>query len=56
MTSYFDFVLVHGDRDPIAQGPAGSVWELIGSSRAFHLYPRVEGEKRAGDEDLSLCL
>jgi len=53
---YFDFILVHGDRDPIAEGPAGPSWELVGSSRAFHLYRRVAGEVRSGDEDHSLCL
>ena len=53
---YFDFILVHGDRDPIAEGPAGPAWELVGSSRAFHLYRRVDGEPLAGDEDRSLCL
>lgn len=53
---YFDYLLVHGDRDPIAQGPAGPTWDLIGSSRAFHLYRRVEGATRAGDEDMSLCM
>ena len=41
---YFDYILVHGDRDPIAEGPAGPAWELIGSSRAFHLYRRVPHE------------
>jgi hypothetical protein len=53
---YFDFILVHGERDPIAEGPAGPSWELVGSSRAFHLYRRVPGEVRAGDEDRSLCM
>jgi len=53
---YFDFVLVHGERDPIAEGPAGPSWELVGSSRAFHLYRRGDGQVRSGDEDRSLCL
>ena len=51
---YYDFVLVHGERDPIAKEPAGPAWELIGSSRAFHLYRRVPGETRPGDNQ-SLC-
>lgn len=53
---YFDFLLVHGERDPIADGPAGPVWELIGSSRAFHLYRRSPGAIRSGEEDQSLCI
>lgn len=53
---YFDYILVHGDRDPIAEAPAGPAWELIGSSRAFHMYRRVPGEVRSGDEDRSLCM
>jgi len=53
--SYFDYLLVHGERDPIAAAPAGPAWELIGSSRAFHLYRRVDGELLPGDEDQSLC-
>ena len=52
---YFDYLLVHGERDPIAEGPAGPAWELIGSSRAFHLYRRIDGETKSGDEDRSLC-
>ncbi len=52
---YFDYVLVHGERDPIAEGPPGPAWELIGSSRAFHLYRRVDGETRPGEDDHSLC-
>ncbi|MDB4946496.1 MAG: 1,4-alpha-glucan (glycogen) branching enzyme GH3-type [Labilithrix sp.] len=53
---YFDFVLVHGARDPLAEKPAGPVWEMIGGSRGFRLYRRVPGETAPGDEDQSLCL
>lgn len=52
---YFDYLLVHGERDPIAEGPPGPVWELIGSSRAFHLYRRVDGKMRPGEDDHTLC-
>ncbi len=54
--AYFDFLLVHAERDPIAAGPPGPSWELIGSSRAFHLYRRGDFEARPGEEDHSLCI
>jgi hypothetical protein len=53
---YFDYLLVHGERDPIAERPPGPAWELIGSSRAFHLYRRLDSEVRTGEEDHSLCM
>jgi hypothetical protein len=53
--AYFDYLLVRGDRDPIAEAPPGPTWELIGSARAFHLYRRVLGESRPGEEDHTLC-
>ena len=51
--AYFDYLLVRGDRDPIAEAPPGPSWELIGSARAFHLYRRAAGESRPGEEDHS---
>lgn len=54
--AYFDYLLVRGDHDPIAEGPPGPTWELIGSARAFHLYRRGTGESRPGEEDHSLCV
>jgi hypothetical protein len=54
--AYFDFLLVHGERDPIADGPPGPTWELVGKSRAFHLYQRNDVQTRPGEPDHSLCM
>jgi hypothetical protein len=36
--AYFDYVLVRGERDPIASLPPGPRWDLVGGARLWRLY------------------
>lgn len=42
--AYFDYALVHGERDPLAATPPGPRWELIGRSRLWRLYRKSATE------------
>jgi hypothetical protein len=52
---FFDFVMVHGDRDPFADPPPGPVWEVVGATRAWRLYRKVPGAWVPGDGDHGPC-
>jgi hypothetical protein len=50
--AYFDYVLVRGERDPMASMPHGPRWELVGASRIWRLYQKstTEPQLPPGDE------
>lgn len=49
--AYFDYVLVRGERDPFATATSGPRWELVGGSRAWRLFRKVDAGTEAPERD-----